>query len=68
MRIALFYGTCTGKTEAVAEQIKDELGEDFFEIFEDVFQRLLGLVLGNVGLRRIARSGPVGDSLLRQFE
>ena len=38
MRIALFYGTCTGKTEAVAEQIKDELGEDFFEIFEDVSQ------------------------------
>ncbi|MEM6257603.1 MAG: flavodoxin [Planctomycetota bacterium] len=38
MRIALFYGTCTGKTEAVAEQIKDELGEDFFETFEDVSQ------------------------------
>ena len=38
MKIALFYGTCTGKTEAVAEQIKDELGEDFFEIYEDVSQ------------------------------
>ncbi|MEO0477742.1 MAG: flavodoxin domain-containing protein, partial [Planctomycetota bacterium] len=38
MRIALFYGTCTGKTEAVAEQIRDELGDDFFETLEDVSQ------------------------------
>ncbi|XAL98910.1 flavodoxin [Phycisphaeraceae bacterium D3-23] len=38
MKIALFYGTCTGKTEAVAEQIRDELGEDFFEVYEDVSQ------------------------------
>ena len=38
MKIALFYGTCTGKTEAVSEQIRDELGDDFFDIFEDVSQ------------------------------
>lgn len=38
MKIALFYGTCTGKTEAVAEQIKEALGEDFFATFEDVSQ------------------------------
>lgn len=38
MKIALFYGTCTGKTEAVAEQIKEVLGEDFFATYEDVSQ------------------------------
>ncbi|MEM6749667.1 MAG: flavodoxin [Planctomycetota bacterium] len=38
MKIALFYGTCTGKTEAVAEQIRDELGEDLIETYEDVSQ------------------------------
>lgn len=38
MNIALFYGTCTGKTEAVAEQIKEALGEDFLTTYEDVSQ------------------------------
>lgn len=38
MKIALFYGTCTGKTEALAEQIKEEIGEDLITTYEDVSQ------------------------------
>ncbi|MEM6392118.1 MAG: flavodoxin [Planctomycetota bacterium] len=38
MKIGLFYGTCTGKTEAVAEQIRDEFGEDLIDTYEDVSQ------------------------------
>jgi flavodoxin I len=38
MKIALFYGTCTGKTEALAEQVRDELGEDLLDTYEDVAQ------------------------------
>ena len=38
MKAALLYGTCTGKTEAAAELIRDEFGEDFFETYEDIAQ------------------------------
>jgi flavodoxin I len=38
MKIALFYGTCTGKTEAAADLIKDEFGEDFFDVCDDIAQ------------------------------
>ena len=38
MKAALLYGTCTGKTEAAAELIRDEFGEDFFETYDDIAQ------------------------------
>ena len=38
MKAALLYGTCTGKTEAAAELIRDAFGEDFFEAYEDIAQ------------------------------
>ncbi len=38
MKVALLYGTCTGKTEAAAELIRDEFGEDFFALYDDIAQ------------------------------
>lgn len=38
MKAALLFGTCTGKTEAAAELIRDEFGEDFFELYDDIAQ------------------------------
>ena len=38
MKSALLYGTCTGKTEAAAELIRDEFGDDFFDTYEDIAQ------------------------------
>ena len=38
MKTALLYGTCTGKTEAAADLIKDEFGEDFFDLVDDIAQ------------------------------
>ena len=38
MKVAMLYGTCTGKTEAAADLIKDEFGEDFFDLSDDIAQ------------------------------
>ena len=38
MKAALLYGTCTGKTEAAAEMIRDEFGDGFFDLYDDIAQ------------------------------
>ncbi len=36
MRIGMFYGSTTGNTGQIAEEIRDGFGEDLIEVFEDV--------------------------------